>query len=887
DAGTSTIQNPLHIYADTGMYNISLTVWNSGCSATVSKSKFVTALPPVARFTPVYNCNNKKQVNFTDQSVLPQTWSWDFGDGTISNIQNPIHTYTAFGNYIVTLTVSNGSCSNTKTISVNLINEVTDFFTVDSVRCRHETSFFTLNNINFNNISNTTWDFGDGSVVITGAGVPVINHTYNTAGLYTVKVITTDIRGCKDSLTKTNYVHVWGPVANFNSSPVIGCKGLNVNFTDLSTTDGTHALTNWTWTYDDGQAQTLYGPPFNHIYNSGGNFYPTLKVQDSFGCIDSFKTTIPIFITSPKADFNSLDTLTCIGKSVSLTNSSVGINLSYLWNLGNGNTSVAQNPFTVYSTDGNYNIQLIVTDINGCRDTLQKNNYIKVHTAKPSFTVNDSISSCLPFEVIFTNTSVNTVNQTWDFGDGTTSGLLNPSHYYSAVGIYVVKLYVTGPGGCADSVFKTIRVYSPAGTLTYSPLAGCAPLTVIFHASTAGPVTYLWDLDDGNTLSTTDSNLVYNYLLPGNFIPKVILKDQTGCLIPVTGIDSIQVTKSNVNFAVNDSLFCDKGLVNFSDSTISNGIINAWQWNFGDGTGSAIQSPSHNYTTPGLYTVRLVVTTANGCSDTLVKTDYIKVVASPLIGITGNNPVCMPGTITFKGIVLQPDTSALVWNWNFGNGNSSSLQNPLPQQYDTAGSYPLQLVAINSSGCTDTAVQTVIIYPLPVIDAGADKVIAVGTSVALVTTGSPVISYLWTPTLALSCSNCPAPVASPKNNTTYRVLVKDANGCFNHDDVTVIVTCNNDNVFIPNTFSPNKDGVNDIFYPRGKGLYQIQSMRIFNRWGVMVFLKSNFYANDASAGWDGTYHGKAANIDVYTYTIEIVCDNSAIISFKGNIALIQ
>lgn len=375
--------------------------------------------------------------------------------------------------------------------------------------------------------------------------------------------------------------------------------------------------------------------------------------------------------------------------------------------------------------------------------------------------------------------------------------------------------------------------------------------------------------------------------MPGQFLPKVILEDQTGCQIPVTGIDTINVTKSYVNFGISDSLLCDAGIINFTDSTITNGIISNYNWDFGDGGTSPLQNPSHNFTAPGFYTVRLIVTTANGCMDTLVKTNLIKVVSSPVIDILGNMPICMQSKLSFRGIVLQPDTSAIRWFWDFGNGKTSITQNPLPQRYDTAGNYPLRLIVTNSSSCADTIDRTVIVYPLPVINAGTDKIIGVGFSIAINPTGSPVTDYLWTPSAGLSCTNCYNTVASPKNTTTYNIKVTDANGCINTDQINIIVVCNDKNVFIPNTFSPNNDGVNDWFYPRGKGLFAIQSMRIFNRWGELVFQKANLYPNDPLAGWNGRYNGKLLNSDVYTYIIEIVCENSEVLAYKGNITLIQ
>ncbi len=883
NGANATAQNPIYAYPDTGTYTVSLTAWNNGCSRRITKNNFITALPPVARFSAAYNCNNKKQVAFTDQSVLPQSWQWDFGDGNTSNLRNPTHTYANFGNYTVTLTVTNGSCSNTTSNSVILINAPADFRLVRDTVCVNTQAVVYVVGINPADVSIYNWDMGDGS---TYTGSPA-GHFYTAPGSYGIKLLLTDIRGCRDSITKPNIIKVWGPVANITAAPQTGCRGVTVNFTDLSTTDGTHPITNWQWTYGDGIIQNSTAPPFRHRYDTAGNFTPKLKITDSYGCFDSVFLSTPLFITSPKALFSSADTLTCAGKTVSFSNASAGINLIYDWNLGNGINTAAANPVTTYAADGDYAVRLIVTDVNGCRDTLLRNNYIRIRTAVADFTVSDSISSCAPFEVTFTNTARNITNLSWNFGDGGTSPLPDPVHYFNTPGIYTVTQYATGPGGCVDSVKKTIRLYPSTATISYSPLAGCAPLPISFQVSTPGPVTYFWDFSDGSTIAGTDSNLVYTYLLPGNFLPKVILEDQTGCLIPVAGTDTIRVTRSLVNFGAGDTLFCNSGLVNFTDSTTGTGIIGGYLWSFGDGGTSVLQNPQHLYTAPGWYSVQLVVNTTNGCSDTLLKNRYIKIATTPVIGIAGDSAACVPASFLLSGILLQADTSRLQWNWDFANGNTAAVQNPGTQSYTTPGTYQARLIATNSSNCADTAYKNLTVYALPLVDAGPDRTVNIGFPVILSTTGSPVTNYLWSPPTGLTCTNCATPTAAPRNTTTYKVRVTDANGCVNTDEVTLIVTCNGANVFIPNTFSPNNDGNNDVFYPRGTGLFQVQRMSIFNRWGEMVFQRTNFMPNDNSAGWNGRVNGKPAISDVYTYVIEIVCNNSEVLPFKGNISLIQ
>ena len=228
------------------------------------------------------------------------------------------------------------------------------------------------------------------------------------------------------------------------------------------------------------------------------------------------------------------------------------------------------------------------------------------------------------------------------------------------------------------------------------------------------------------------------------------------------------------------------------------------------------------------------------------------------------------------------------WAWTFSNGATSNQQVPPLQQFKTAGTFTTQAIATNTSGCTDTATQSLLINPLPTVTIASPQITPLGTPVLLPATYTNNIdTYAWTPATGLSCTDCPQPIASPKFNTLYKVLVTDENGCKATGKVQVIVLCQNSLVFVPNTFSPNGDGSNDVFYVRGKGLNRVKSLRIFNRWGETIFEKQNFAANDASVGWDGTFRGKKLSADVYVYQVEVFCDNSEVIRFDGSITLLN
>jgi gliding motility-associated-like protein len=268
----------------------------------------------------------------------------------------------------------------------------------------------------------------------------------------------------------------------------------------------------------------------------------------------------------------------------------------------------------------------------------------------------------------------------------------------------------------------------------------------------------------------------------------------------------------------------------------------------------------------------------------------LKVVQSPLISISSDSIICANDHISYLGILERTDTSVIKWSWNFPNGNSSSLQNPPRQQYLTAGNFNLSVYAVNSSGCADSINQSLLVNPLPTATLPSTLTMQSGFPITIPATySSNVVAYSWLPdNNTLSCVDCPEPITTnTKFSTKYSVSFVDSNGCKNTESVQVIVICKNANVFVPNTFSPNGDGSNDIFYVRGKGLDRVKSLRIFNRWGEIVFEQKDFPVNDPSVGWNGKYKNNRPQADVYVYQVEVFCENSEIIRFEGNVALIQ
>jgi gliding motility-associated-like protein len=1008
---TSTAQNPRYMYTDTGFFDITLIVWNRGCPDTIKFLKYIHINPPIAKYTVGFKCNKPYERVFTDLSVGADQWNWDFGDGTTSTLQSPVHIYANTGTFNTSLKVVNSSsgCDYITFNTIRVIDENPFFKSLDTVVCKGTTLNFTTN-LSISNVANFDWRFGDSNITVSTNKNNQLK-TYNQSGLFSVRLIITDFLGCKDTLVKPNYIRVNGPTAKFTTTTPGTCLNSTVAFNDSSLSDGLHPIQTWAWNYGDRQTDTLTAPPFQHTYQTPGIYSISLKVTDSIGCSDSSKLAGSIIISKPIANFKTTDTLICPGKQIQLKDYSIGSNLLYSWDFGDGTpASSAASPAHLYTTDGNFTIAVIVTDKFGCTDTATKTAYVKVVSPVSFFRMSDSVSNCPPLLVNFTDSSSNALTYHWDFGDSTESSTSKPSHFYTYPGNYTARQTVTGPGGCSQFTEKQIVIKGPRGVFTYQPLNGCNPVVIDFAASTFDKASIYWDFNDGTIQNSNDSTISYTYTYPGIYLPKMILVNDEGCQVPIRGKDTIVVNGITSDFDFLKNTFCDSGSVSFTDASYSNDLITGYNWTFGDGSTSTEQNPVYNYKNTGTNYPTLVVSTLHGCKDTLVSDIPIKIVATPKINIKATANGCTPLTVTYNSQLLVADTSAINWKWNLANGNMATLANPLPQNYTTAGIYDIVLEGTNSSGCMGTATKQIEAYAIPLVNAGpTDTILCKGTPVVLKATGA--LTYNWFPTTGLTCVTCastttttyqditytvtgtsihgcsakdsigiivknkfnitysrpdtlckgqtkklaaagakdyswtPAtgldnanisnPEAQPDTTTTYMVIGSDGVGCFKdtgfvpvkvypyptveagddvklnvglstkltaivsadvnyvdwqptgnlfrnnytditvkptqnteytvevknrggcaaRDRVTVFVICDGTNFFIPNTFSPNGDGVNEIFYPRGTGLFKIKNFKIFNRWGELMFEKNSFDANNPTYGWDGNFKG--------------------------------
>jgi gliding motility-associated-like protein len=269
--------------------------------------------------------------------------------------------------------------------------------------------------------------------------------------------------------------------------------------------------------------------------------------------------------------------------------------------------------------------------------------------------------------------------------------------------------------------------------------------------------------------------------------------------------------------------------------------------------------------------------------------------ASDTIDVTVNVPVTVtvsgPDSVCIGQSTQLVASGAAIYSWTPAEGLSDpNIANPVATpSTGQIGITNFQVTGWDNIKCfSDTRTIPITTFNYPTLNLGPDVTIPVGSSYQINANGSPdIVSMNWSPVNALSCTNCPDPLANPIKTTDYVLNVINDGGCTASDSIKITVICNNGNFFLPNTFSPNGDGSNDRFVVRGKGVNVIPAITIFNRWGQVVFEKRNFAPNDESSGWDGTFNGKPAPSDVYIYTVQILCDNSTLIPYHGNVTLIR
>ncbi|MBL7646656.1 MAG: PKD domain-containing protein [Candidatus Hydrogenedentes bacterium] len=753
DGETSAEQNPEHRYETPGVYTVILKVRNASGETSTTRTNLIRATEgPVAAFRASPTQGAAPLVaTFTDESqpgTSPiKSWLWDFGDGTSSAQRNPAHEFSAPGQYDISLTVETDAGSNTisKERYITALAPPQAGFSATPLRGPAPLSveFRDASTAGASAITTRQWSFGDAA--FSGETNPV--HVYTTPGRYPVSLTVQSSVG-SSTLNRESYIEVVAlPSAAFEAAPTSGESPLTVTFTDTST-PGTQPITGWLWEFGDGTTSTDQNP--TRVYTGTGDYSVTLTVTTAEGTNTLTRSQFVRVFERADANFTAEPIAGKAPLSVQFRDASdpgsVGIN-SRSWDFGDGNTSAVEDPLHVYSAPGTYTVSLVLATSSG-PDSERKPAFIRVDPSV-SFTRTPS-TGIAPAAVAFVDTTavapLTASAWAWSFGDGATSTLENPSHTYTKAGIYDVTLTVTTEQGEVSATQLESVQLRPKPAFTGTPLSATgAPLAVQFQDETdPGDLSISgWDWNFGDGSHSTARNPEHTFAAPGVYDVSLTVSTQLGN--STTTESDFVVVRPAASFSASPTSGKDSLLVQFTDTTVAGSVeLQTWDWNFGDGATSRLQSPSHRYAGPGTYTVALTVGTGLG-PDSETKTGLI--VIAPEVTFAGSvTSGVAPLDVAFSDNTNTGILETTARSWNFGEGDPSDEASPR-HTYAKAGRYDVALTITTTQGET-TGARTDYIEVLPDLTATVAVTPGSGSSSAVFTNGTDAgnltgVSWLW------------------------------------------------------------------------------------------------------------------------------------------------
>ena len=675
--------------------------------------------PPIAGLlAPSGSICQNTSVTFTNTSATGYSYRWNFGtSGAFVTLGSGNQTvvYASPGTYSVRVVAfvngSSAACSDTaRAVIVVVAAPVSNFSLSPSSGCG------TIAGVTFTNSSTgantSSWTLGNGNSFI---GTTPIPQTYTNAGVSIISLVATGTTGCVH--TRTSSVIVYSqPVPNFPQ--FANCVNAVSNFSSTSTITGSAAINSYTWNFGDNSPRTNVQNP-SHTYTVANTYTVKLVVATNF-CRDSITKTININLR-PVSNFVFTPTINCVPFVSTFSNTTIN-GFNYLWRFGtapNATSNATSPSFTYGNATQNiqtYTVTLVALTGAGCADSIKKT--ISVYP-KPvaNFTTN-TLAGCSPISVNFTNTSTGINTYSWNYGDGAASTQTNTTYTYTNLTLSfqtrTVVLFVTNNFGCKDTTSQTIQVFpEPLSTFTLIPGSGCGPLAVNFSPA-LGAISYTWDYGDGSPISNATNpphTFTNNTGTDKTFTVNLATTNAFGCMGAASGVTTV-FAKPTAGFVHTPNAGCSPLAVTYTNTS----LLNATNiWTLGNGQTSQGSDPAATYTNgPGegskVYNVKLVVATINGCKDSVSK--IVTLLGQPKSQFQIDTPACAPKVITFTNTSIAANS----FNWNFGDGASSTEQGPSKLYVNNSSlnvTYQVILTTKSNDGCTHTVIVPVVIYPKP------------------------------------------------------------------------------------------------------------------------------------------------------------------------------
>lgn len=591
---TSTAENPTVLYDSAGTFNVELLAQNSRYQDLEKKVKYIQVdTPATADFTEDIDADSL-EVEFTNETENARTFKWLFGDGEMSNQENPAHEYDKDSIYEVQFITTNHCNVDTLIKSIAVGRLPKGGFTVDDTTgCLPHT--VTFEDTSSMNTTRRIWKFEGGDPLTSNELNPEV--TYDEAGEYKVTLIAINGIG-NDTVIKEDYILIEDqPVSDFQFTR----NGYEITFENDS-----EGATSYNWDFGDGENSNEEDPV--HTYRADGMYEVTLVVSNGCGS-DTIRKNVNIS-NQPNANFTADVFEGCVPMTVKLQNQSSTNTESVEWRIPGGNPSntTEEDPEITFNNPGLYRVTLIAKNAFG-EDTIEKRDFIEVldvPEADYDFKLNG-------FNIEFTQKTRYGKEFIWEFGDGATSDLADPTHVYTDEGVYTVTLTVRNI--CGEDTYSRELTVTPRPVIEFSASATeiCVGDTVYYmDNSSNNPTTWNWTFDGGDPAASTDQDPVVIYNTPGTYAVQLEASNQFG---------SNESTQSDYVTVYGDPMALFSAETNSTTVKLTNESeqIGTILWDFGDGETSNEKDPVHRYQHPGTYLITLTI--QNACGESTYMTE--------------------------------------------------------------------------------------------------------------------------------------------------------------------------------------------------------------------------------------------------------------------------
>ncbi|MFM9985750.1 MAG: PKD domain-containing protein [Flavobacteriales bacterium] len=821
------------------------------------------------------SCMNAN-VAFTNNSTDATSYSWSFGNGSNSIGISPSTSYPNAGTFVITLQAFNSlGCMEEHQETIEIIGlPVADFSLSANIGCSPLEIQF--NNQSTGIVESTEWNLG-GNISNDINPAPTTFEAELDIENYTITLTTSN--QCGSDLYSENITVNPRPHAQFSTNLSSQCSPVVTQFVNESA----GYPDSFYWDLGNGEESDDETPSTEIYLADEDPFDYTIKLVAVNTCgSDSTESVLTVLPNTVEINLQPSVNIGCSPLFVEFNNGTAGAT-SYFYEFDDGSTSSVGSPNHIFDEPGIYDVVFYAND--GCSyDTTTVS--IEV-LASPTITISSNVDEACPDQLIeFTSTTEGSIQFiTWDFGDSNQDTGTSVEHSYSSGNTYGVSATAQENNGCSTTAAMNFIVHpKPFAMMSANPALGCSPLQVCTDNTTTGSNAQVWNFDNG--YQSDDVNTCYEFInTTGNILDYEIslhVSNEFGCTDSAFQIVSVQPQpETSFTLSSNESCF-PLETINTNVTTTGSSV---YEWIVDGSFNSAEMTPSFSFFDEGEHTIHLISMNDYGCTDTFDATYTIH--PKPSIDVTPDlTSGCMPLEVSFANNTNNGEQ----YDWSFSNGESSNDVEPTIL-FEDMGIWDVQVHAVSEHGCESVLyIDSLIeVFGLPTADFNFDPNgdIIYDLDVAFADSSVGAIQYHWDFGDGFT-SNEINPTHHYATGGAFHAtqIVTNEFGCT--DEKTQLVNIDNTYyIFIPNSFTPDHDGINDLFKPEMSTTETIRSYEfiVMNRWGELIFK-----TDDPGEGWNGSIREGQyyAHNDCFTWTVKIEFNDKQVNQLhSGNVTVLR